>query len=128
MPPLVQGILLGGLATVMVLGALPHVTSPNTSTPNEKRVSPVVSAQTAKAIPSDTLSQKSVVLQHISALPVINQYHLQIIEPPPGWQGYIPCARPSASFRADMPVLQPGGILGTNRTMTPPARIMVRPR
>lgn len=128
MQPLVQEVLLGGLATVMVLGALPHVTSPHTPTPNEKRTSTVVSAPTVKAIPSDTLSQKPIVLQRTSALPVMNQYHLQIIEPPPGWQTHIPCARPPALFRADMPVLQPEGILGTNRIMTPPVRIMVRPR
>lgn len=127
MQPLVQGLLFGGLAVAMAMGALPHSPSRNTSAPNEKRVSLTVPVQAAKVAPG-TLSQAQVIPQRVSTSAAINQYHIQVIDPPPGWQTHIPCLRPPASFRADMPMLEPQGILGTNRTAVPSARIIMRPR
>lgn len=44
----------------------------------------------------------------------ITLYHLQIVTPPPTWQGTMPNKEPSPLWQASMPVLRPQGILGTN--------------
>lgn len=124
MQPLLHGLLLGGIAAAMLIGAMPHSTPRSAPASGEKRVSVTVPVQDAKV----ALSQAQVILQRTSTPPAITQYHIQVIQPSPGWQAHIPCLRPPASFRADMPVLEPRGILGTNRTMVPAPRITVRPR
>ncbi len=121
MQPLVQSLVLGGTAAAAVIAALPHLGSENTPLPDEKRTE-TVRATSGGLLPAQARPPG------ISTQPVIHQYHVQVIEPPAGWKGHMPCLRPPASFRTDMPCLRPEGILGTNRVVTPPVRIIVRPR
>jgi hypothetical protein len=126
MQPLVQSMLLGGVAAT-VIAALPHVGLQNSPPPHEKRTPVAAPVKTVRAASGGQPQTQSIPLR-TSTQPVINQYHVQVIEPPLDWQGYMPCLRPPASFRTDMPCLRPEGILGTNRMVTPPVRLMVRPR
>ena len=132
MQPLVQNLLLSGLAMTMVMGALPHSISAPNATSDKKQASisvpDILQAVRQKQLASGAMSRVQGMPLRVSTPPAINQYHMQIIEPAPGWQAQIPCLRPAASLRADMPVLQPEGILGTNRTTTPPVRIMLPSR
>ncbi|MCL6476046.1 MAG: hypothetical protein K6U75_13460 [Firmicutes bacterium] len=127
MQPLVQSLLFGGVAAATVIAVLPHVSPQNSPPPNEKYTPVAAPVKTVRAASSGQ-TQTQTILPRTSTQPAINQYHVQVIEPAAGWQRYMPCLRPPASFRADMPCRQPEGILGTNRTVTPPVRTTVRPR